>query len=102
FLDKNIKKDDMLALKNGVELEDGFIKVDEIDYTDPVDKSQVGVEVHSGRNRLVRRMFEYLEYKVIRLDRVYFAGLTKKGLPRGQWRFLTEKEINILKMGAFE
>ncbi|PIP54317.1 MAG: pseudouridine synthase, partial [Bacteroidetes bacterium CG23_combo_of_CG06-09_8_20_14_all_32_9] len=102
FLDKNIKKDDMLALKNGVELEDGFIKADEIDYTDPVDKSQVGVEVHSGQNRLVRRMFEYLEYKVIRLDRVYFAGLTKKGLPRGQWRFLTEKEINILKMGAYE
>lgn len=102
FLDQNIKKDDIVALTKGIELEDGFIKADEISYVDPVDKSQVGVEIHSGRNRLVRRMFEYFGYKVIRLDRVYFAGLTKKGLPRGQWRFLTENEIKMIKMGAFE
>lgn len=102
FLDKNIKKDDMLALTKGIELDDGFIKADEISYVDPIDKSQVGVEIHSGRNRVIRRMFEHFNYKVIRLDRVYFAGLTKKGLPRGQWRLLTDNEIKMLKMGAYE
>ncbi len=102
FLDQNIKKDDIITLKKGIELEDGFIKADDLNYVDPVDKSQVGIEIHSGRNRLVRRMFEFLSYKVIRLDRVYFAGLTKKGLPRGQWRFLTENEIKMIQMGAFE
>jgi 23S rRNA pseudouridine2605 synthase len=102
FLDKKVSLDDIKALEHGIELDDGFIKADQISYVDPADKSQVGVEVHSGRNRIIRRMFEHLEYKVIKLDRVYFAGLTKKGLPRGRWRFLTNDEISKLKMGAFE
>ena len=102
FLDKKVKKDDMTALANGIELDDGFIKAGEINYTNPLDKNQVGIEIHSGRNHLIRRMFEYFGYKVIRLDRVYFAGLTKKGLPRGRWRFLTANEVSMLKMGAFE
>jgi 23S rRNA pseudouridine2605 synthase len=102
FLDKKVKLDDIKALEHGVELDDGFIKADAISYVDPADKSQVGVEVHSGRNRIIRRMFEYFEYQVIKLDRVYFAGLTKKGLPRGRWRFLTSAEVSKLKMGAFE
>ena len=66
------------------------------------DKSQVGIEIHSGKNRIVRRIFESLGYRVIKLDRVYFAGLTKKGLRRGDWRYLTEKEVNMLRMGSFE
>lgn len=102
FLDKKVKLEDIKALEHGVELEDGFIKADAISYVDPADKSQVGVEVHSGKNRIVRRMFEHFEYKIIKLDRVYFAGLTKKGLPRGRWRFLTSDEVSRLKMGAFE
>lgn len=102
FLDKKVRLDDIKALEHGIELEDGFVKADQISYVDPADKSQIGVEVHSGRNRIIRRMFEYLEYKVIKLDRVYFAGLTKKGLPRGRWRFLTNDEVSKLKMGAFE
>ncbi|MBI5541546.1 MAG: rRNA pseudouridine synthase [Bacteroidia bacterium] len=102
FLDKNIKKDDMDAIATGIELDDGFIKADEINYADPVDKSQIGIEVHSGRNHLVRRIFEHFGYKVIKLDRVYFAGLTKKALPRGRWRFLTPDEVSMIKMGAFE
>ena len=102
FLDKKVKLDDIKALEHGIELEDGFIKADTISYVDASDKSQVGVEIHSGRNRIIRRMFEHLEYKVIRLDRVYFAGLTKKSLPRGRWRFLTHDEISMLKMGAYE
>ncbi len=102
FLDKKVKPEDIKALEHGIELDDGYIKADVISYVDPSDKSQVGVEVHSGRNRIIRRMFEHLEYKVIRLDRVYFAGLTKKGLPRGHWRFLTPDEVRMLKMGAFE
>jgi 23S rRNA pseudouridine2605 synthase len=72
--------------------------VDEINYIDEDDHKQVGVEIHSGRNRIVRRMFDHLGYKVIRLDRVYFAGLTKKNLPRGKWRHLSEMEVNMLKM----
>ena len=102
FLDKKVKLDDIKALEHGIELEDGFIKADAISYADATDKSQIGIEIHSGRNRIIRRMFEYFEYKVLRLDRVYFAGLTKKGLPRGHWRFLTPDEISMLKMGAFE
>lgn len=102
FLDKNIKKEDMDAIATGIELDDGFIKADEINYADPVDKSQIGIEVHSGRNHLVRRIFEHFGYKVIKLDRVYFAGLTKKALPRGRWRFLTPDEVSMIKMGAFE
>jgi 23S rRNA pseudouridine2605 synthase len=81
-----------------VELEDGVASVDEIHYESPDDKTIVGVELHSGKNRVVRRIFEAMDYKVKKLDRVYFAGLTKKDLPRGRWRFLTELEVNMLKM----
>jgi 23S rRNA pseudouridine2605 synthase len=83
-------------------LEDGFIKADAINYTDPEDKKQIGIEIHSGRNRIVRRIFEQLDYEIRKLDRVYFAGLSKKGLSRGQWRFLTEREVSMLKMNAFK
>lgn len=102
FLDKNIKIDDMKAIATGIELDDGFIKADDISYADPVDKTQIGIEIHSGRNHLVRRIFEHFGYKVVKLDRVYFAGLTKKALPRGRWRFLTPDEVSMIKMGAFE
>lgn len=101
FLDKNFKGSDFQALLDGVQLEDGFIQADALSYIDE-DKSQVGVEIHSGRNRIVRRMFEHFGYKVKKLDRVYFAGLTKKNLRRGQWRFLTDLEVSMLKMGSFE
>lgn len=102
FLDRNVEPKDIKALQHGIELEDGFVKVDDISYTDPVDKKCIGVEIHSGKNRIIKRMLEYLGYKVIRLDRVYFAGLTKKGLSRGSWRFLKQEEVNRLKMGAYE
>lgn len=102
FLNKNFNRDDLIKLSKGIELEDGFIKPDAVDYADTTDRSQVGLEIHSGRNRIVRRIFEALGYRIIKLDRVYFAGLTKKGLNRGQWRFLTEREINMLKMNAYE
>ncbi|MDR0419286.1 MAG: rRNA pseudouridine synthase [Prevotellaceae bacterium] len=102
-LDKNISKEDLEQLVKGIELEDGTAYVDEISYVDEKeDKKQVGLEIHSGRNRVVRRMFEALGYEVKRLDRVYFAGLTKKSLERGKWRILAPKEINMLKMGAYE
>jgi 23S rRNA pseudouridine2605 synthase len=101
FLDKNLKKPDFDALLSGIELEDGEIHVDAISYIDE-DNSQVGIEIHSGRNRIVRRMFEHLGYDVNKLDRVYFAGLTKKNLSRGEWRYLTDTEIGMLRMGAFE
>lgn len=101
FLDKNFKRTDMDALLEGISLEDGFIQADALSYIDE-DKAQVGVEIHSGRNRIVRRMFEHFGYKVKKLDRVYFAGLTKKNLRRGQWRFLTDLEVSMLKMGSFE
>lgn len=101
FLDKKFKSSDFKKLIEGIELEDGFIQADSLAYIDE-DQSQVGVEIHSGRNRIIRRMFESLGYKVKKLDRVYFAGLTKKNLRRGQWRFLTEQEIAMLKMGSFE
>ena len=100
-LDKNLKKEDFDKILEGVELEDGEIAADALSYVDG-DKSQVGLEIHSGRNRIVRRIFEHLGYKVKKLDRVYFAGLTKKSLRRGAWRFLEEKEVGMLKMGAFE
>lgn len=99
FLDKAITARDMDQLAQGVELEDGPIHADAISYVEKEDKTQVGVEIHSGRNRIVRRMFAHLGYKVVKLDRVYFAGLTKKNLPRGRFRFLTPKEINRLKAG---
>lgn len=101
FLDKNFKQPDFKTLLDGVNLEDGFIQADGLSYIDE-DKTQVGIEIHSGRNRIVRRVFEHLGYKVKKLDRVYFAGLTKKNLRRGQWRFLTEQEVAMLKMGSFE
>ena len=100
-LDKNLKKEDFDKILSGIELEDGPIAADALSYVED-DKTQVGLEIHSGRNRIVRRMFEHLGYKVKKLDRVYFAGLTKKNLRRGAWRFLDEKEIALLKMGAFE
>lgn len=100
-LDKNFKSADMDKLREGIMLEDGEIKVDEISYVEAAEsKKEVGVELHSGKNRIVRRMFEALGYKVVKLDRVYFAGLTKKDLPRGKWRFLTQREVNMLHMGA--
>jgi len=98
-LDQPLTKADLQTITGGIELDDGFIKVDRIEYvTDGKDKREVGLELHSGKNRVVRRIFEKLGYKVEKLDRVYFAGLTKKNLPRGKWRFLEEKEINMLKM----
>ena len=92
----------MQRIADGIELSDGFIHADAISYVNETDKDQIGIEIHSGRNRIVRRIFEHLGYKVEKLDRVYFAGLTKYNLPRGRWRHLTEQEVNALKMGAFE
>ncbi len=97
-LDKPLTKADMERLVKGIVLEDGEIHLDEIAYTNIDDKTKVGVELHSGRNRIIRRMFEHLGYTVKKLDRVYFAGITKKDVPRGKYRFLTEKEISFLKM----
>ena len=97
-LDKNLKVEDMHAISEGITLDDGFIRLDGISYTSDDDKSLVGVEIHSGRNRIVRRVFEHLGYKVTKLDRVYFAGLTKKALQRGTWRYLDPKEVGFLKM----
>lgn len=102
WLDKAVSMEDMQKLVDGIELEDGEIHADAISYVTETDKDQVGIEIHSGRNRIVRRMFETLGYHVNRLDRVYFAGLTKKNLKRGQWRYLSEKEVSMLRMGAFE
>lgn len=96
-LDKNLSMADMNKIKDGIELEDGFIEVDEVSYIDNAPKREVGVRIHSGRNRIVRRIFEYLGYEVQMLDRVMFANLTKKDLPRGHWRFLTPQEIINLK-----
>lgn len=97
-LDKNLAGSDFEKIMNGLELEDGPIKPDEMSFINPGDLKQLGIEIHSGRNRIVRRIFEHVGYKVVKLDRVYFAGLTKRGMPRGKWRFLTDKEINFLKM----
>ena len=102
WLDKNVSIEDMEKIANGLELEDGEIHADAISYASEDDKSQVGIEIHSGRNRIVRRIFESLGYHVVKLDRVYFAGLTKKNLGRGKWRYLNEREVNALRMGAFE
>ncbi len=102
WLDKNVSIEDMEKIANGLELEDGEIHADAISYASEEDKSQVGIEIHSGRNRIVRRIFESLGYHVVKLDRVYFAGLTKKNLGRGKWRYLNEREVNALRMGAFE
>ena len=102
FLDKKISAYDMQQIRNGLTLEDGEIHVDAVEYANEKDKNQVGIEIHSGRNRIVRRIFESLGYHVTKLDRVQFAGLTKKNVRRGDWRFLTEKEVDMLRMGAFE
>jgi 23S rRNA pseudouridine2605 synthase len=100
FLNKNLKTGDLAQISNGIELEDGFIRPDSIQYADMKDKRQVGIEIHSGRNRIVRRIFEQLDYSIEKLDRVYFTGLTKKGVSRGHWRHLTDKEIAMLKMSV--
>lgn len=102
YCEKNVAKADLDQIAAGVTLDDGEIHADAISYASETDKSQVGIEIHSGKNRIVRRIFESLGYKVIKLDRVYFAGLTKKGLRRGDWRYLTEQEVNMLRMGSFE
>ena len=102
YLDKNLTKADMDQIAAGIQLEDGEIHADAISYADENKRDQVGIEIHSGKNRIVRRIFESLGYKVVKLDRVFFAGLTKKGLRRGEWRYLTEQEVNFLRMGSFE
>ena len=102
WTDKDISEEDMQRIADGIELEDGPIHADAISYATETDRNQAGIEIHSGRNRIVRRIFESLGYHVTKLDRVYFAGLTKKNLPRGRWRYLTQEEVNFLKMGSFE
>ncbi len=102
WLDKPVAIEDMQRIAEGIELEDGEIHADAVSYVNEEDLTQVGIEIHSGRNRIVRRIFEHLGYHVHKLDRVYFAGLTKKNLPRGRWRYLTEQEVNNLRMGSFE
>jgi 23S rRNA pseudouridine2605 synthase len=102
WLDKNVAVSDMQKIAEGVELDDGEIHADAISYVTETDQDQIGIEIHSGRNRIIRRMFEALGYTVVKLDRVYFAGLTKKGLKRGQWRYLSDKEVTMLRMGAFD
>lgn len=100
-LDKPLTKEDFDSILKGIWLSDGMINADEMAYVDN-DRSVIGIAIHSGRNRIIRRIFESLGYKVTKLDRVYFAGLTKKGLRRGEWRYLDQKEVNILMMGAYE
>jgi 23S rRNA pseudouridine2605 synthase len=100
-LDKTVRPEDVEAIANGIEIEGEMVKADAVEYIDAGDRSQLGIEIHSGQNRIVRRIFEQLGYRVQKLDRVYFAGLTKKNLPRGKWRFLSEKEVNMLKMNRF-
>lgn len=102
YCDKNVAMSDMAQLTEGLDLEDGKAYADEVTYVNETDRSQIGIEIHSGKNRIVRRMMEHLGYKVVKLDRVLFAGLTKKNLKRGDWRYLTEKEVNMLRMGAYE
>ena len=100
--DQNVSLADIRQIAEGITLEDGIIKADAVEYASPTDKKQIGIEIHSGKNRIVRRIFESLGYHVVKLDRVYFAGLTKKNVRRGDWRYLTEKEVSMLRMGAFE
>ena len=102
YLDKNVTAHDLQRIADGIQLEDGEIHADDVQYADPNDKKQVGIEIHSGKNRIVRRIFESLGYRVTKLDRVQFAGLTKKNLRRGDWRYLTEEEVDRLRMGAYE
>ena len=98
YLDKNVTAHDIQQIRDGIELEDGEIQADACEYADEKDKKQVGIEIHSGKNRIVRRIFESLVYRVTKLDRVQFAGLTKKNLRRGDWRYLTEEEVDRLRM----
>ena len=100
-LDSKLRQEDYEKVLSGVELSDGLIAADALEYIEADDHRKLGIEIHSGKNRIVRRIFESLGYDVKALDRVYFAGLTKKGLKRGEWRYLTEGEINLLKMGAY-
>ena len=100
-LDSKLRQEDFDKILSGIELSDGVIAADELEYIEEDDHRKLGIEIHSGKNRIVRRIFESLGYEVKALDRVYFAGLTKKGLKRGEWRFLTEGETNLLKMGAY-
>jgi 23S rRNA pseudouridine2605 synthase len=102
WLDKPVTPEDVQKIVSGIELEDGEIHADDIRFPDDTDKSQIGIELHSGRNHLVRRIFRALGYNVTKLDRVYFAGLTKKNLGRGKWRFLNDREVNALRTGMFE
>ena len=102
YLDHNLTAHDMQQIAEGITLDDGDIKADAIEYASDTDKKQVGIEIHSGKNRIVRRIFESLGYKVTKLDRVQFAGLTKKNVKRGDWRYLTEEEVDRLRMGAYE
>lgn len=101
-LDKPATKAQLQQIIDGFELEDGFINADAISFVKEGDRTEIGIELHSGRNRIVRRIFEYLGFRVERLDRVYFAGLTKKNLPRGKWRYLSDIEISMLLRGAYE
>jgi 23S rRNA pseudouridine2605 synthase len=101
FLDKTVEKNDLFKLTEGIELEGERVVADAVSYADSDDKTQIGIELHSGQNRVIRRLFESLGYRVKKLDRVYFAGLTKKNVQRGKWRFLNEKEISMLKRGIF-
>ena len=102
YLDRNVTAADLRQIAEGFTLEDGDIRADAVDYASETDKKQVGIEIHSGKNRIVRRIFASLGYNVVKLDRVYFAGLTKKNVKRGDWRFLTEEEVRMLRMGSFE
>lgn len=102
WLDRPVDKNDLFRITEGVSIEDKItVAADAVSFADADDRSQIGVELHSGQNRVVRRMFEALGYKVKKLDRVYFAGLTKKNLKRGKWRFLTDKEVSMLKRGIY-
>ena len=101
-LDKNVTRADLDKIVAGVTLEDGDIHADAAEFVSEERKDEVGIEIHSGKNRIVRRIFESLGYRVTKLDRVFFAGLTKKGLRRGEWRYLTERELDFLRMGSFE
>lgn len=97
-LDKNLTKADLAKIQDGLTLDDGPIQVDEVSIIEGKTRKNVGIKLHSGRNRIVRRIFESLGYEVTKLDRVFFAGLTKKTLNRGQWRYLSAKEVDLLKM----
>ena len=101
MLDHELSQEDYEKILAGVTLNDGDVAADELEYIDEKDHRKIGIEIHSGKNRIVRRIFESLGYDVRALDRVYFAGLTKKGVSKGEWRYLSEGEVNILRMGAY-